>query len=176
MALIRWEPAPQVASLQGEVNRLFNTFFDAPAEGGGVRRWVPPMDLVETDGHFVLKADLPGVVEDDVKIEVENRVLTISGERRAENEDRKEGCVRVERSFGVFRRSLTLPGGIDPTGIAASFENGVLEVRIPKPAERRPHAIKIGARRDAASAGEQAPPDIEAGAGSTDAPQVGASA
>ena len=108
MALIRWEPAREVASLQGEVNRLFNTFFDGPAEGGVLRRWVPAMDLVETDGQFVLKADLPGVAEDDVKIEVEDRVLTVSGERRAEHEDRKEGYVRVERAFGSFRRSVTL--------------------------------------------------------------------
>ena len=109
-----------------------------------LRRWVPPMDLVETDGQFVLRADLPGVTESDVKIEVEDDVLTISGERKSEHEDRKKGYVRVERAFGSFRRSVTLPSGIEPEEIAATFDNGVLEVRIPKPAERKPHTVEIG--------------------------------
>jgi HSP20 family protein len=145
MALIRWEPAREVASLQGEVNRLFNSFFDAPGGDGVLRRWVPAMDLIETGEHFILKADLPGVAEGDVSIEVEDRVLTVSGERRAEHEERQEGYVRVERAFGSFRRSVTLPTGVDPEGIAATFNQGVLEVRIPKPAQRRPHAVKITA-------------------------------
>ena len=146
MALIRWEPARELNSLQSEMNRLFNTFFgDAPAtESGGLRRWVPAMDLLETDDHFVLRADLPGMTESDVKIELEDTVLTVSGERRAEHEDEKEGYHRVERAFGGFSRTLTLPKGVDPEGISASFDKGVLEVRIPKPEERKPRRIEIG--------------------------------
>ena len=101
------------------------------------------MDLVETDEHFVLKADLPGLAEGDVSIEVEDDVLTVSGERKAEHEDKREGYVRVERSYGAFRRSLTLPEGIDPEAVTASFDNGVLEVRIPKPEERKPRRVAI---------------------------------
>jgi HSP20 family protein len=157
MALIRWEPARELNSLQSEMNRLFNTFFDVPpGNGGGVRRWVPAMDLVETDDHFVLRADLPGLTENDVSIELEDNVLTISGERRSEHEERKEGYYRVERASGTFSRALTLPEGVDPQGVEASFENGVLEVRVPKPEERKPRkvAISVGASKPAIEGNE----------------------
>ena len=160
MALVRWEPVRELSSLQNEMNRLFTTFFDTPTPGNGnvpPRRWIPAMDLVETDTHFVLKADLPGLGEGDVNIEVEDNVLTVSGERKAEHEDKREGYVRVERSYGAFRRSLTLPEGIDPEAVIASFDNGVLEVRIPKPEERKPRrvAIQVG-DRPAAIDGDEA--------------------
>ena len=146
MALVRWEPVRELSSLQSEMNRLFNTFFDTPTtgtNGGGARRWVPSMDLVETDEHFVLRADLPGLAESDVSIELEDNVLTVAGERTAEHEDKKEGFYRMERSFGQFRRSLTLPEGVDADKIAATFDKGVLEVRIPKPEERKPRRVAI---------------------------------
>ena len=147
MALIRWEPTRELSSLQGEMNRLFNTFFDAPATPGnggtGVRRWVPAMDLVETEDSFVLRADLPGMSEEDIAIEVEDNVLTVSGERKTEAEEQREGFYRVERAFGSFRRSLTLPEGVDPKAVQAAFDKGVLEVRIPKPEERKPRRIEI---------------------------------
>ena len=160
MALVRWEPVGELSSLQNDMNRLFNTFFDTTTTGNGAtpRRWVPAMDLVETDDHFVLKADLPGLSEDDVHIDVEDDVLTVSGERKAEHEDKREGYVRVERSYGSFRRSLTLPEGIDADAVQATFENGVLEVRIPKPEERKPRkvAIQVGERPAAIEGGESA--------------------
>jgi HSP20 family protein len=127
------------------MNRLFNTFFDTPGPNGGqtVRRWLPPMDLVETEDDFVLKADLPGLSEQDVNIELEDNVLTISGERKSEHEERREGVHRVERAAGSFTRSLTLPDGVDPESIKASFDRGVLEVRIPKPEQRKPRKVEI---------------------------------
>jgi HSP20 family protein len=146
MALIRWEPAREVNSLQSEMNRLFNTFLDTQTGTGGSnggRHWIPAMDLVETPEHFILRADLPGLSEDDIDIELEDNVLTISGEREAEHESRQEGYYRVERASGSFRRSLTLPEGVDPDGIEAAFDNGVLEVRIPKPEERKPRKVAI---------------------------------
>lgn len=142
MALVRWEPLREINSIQGEVNRLFNTFFDTPVSAGE-RRWLPAMDLVESDDHFVLRADLPGLSEDDVTIELENDVLTVSGERKAEHETRKEGYHRVERAYGSFARSLTLPEGVDPESVEASFDRGVLEVRIPKPEQRKPRRVAI---------------------------------
>jgi HSP20 family protein len=136
-----------MATLQNEVNRLFGTFFDTPTTAmignGAVRRWMPAMDLVETDEHFVLRADLPGLGEDDVTLEVEDRVLTISGERKAEHEAKGEGYYRLERATGSFSRTLTLPDGVDPDAIAASFDKGVLEVRIPKPEQVKPRRISI---------------------------------
>ena len=165
MALVRWEPARELHSIQQEMNRLFNTFFDAPAGGNGgggaARRWVPAMDLVELDDHFVLRADLPGLGEGDVSIEVADDVLTISGERKFEHETRKDAYYRLERGAGTFGRSRTLPGGVDAGAIAASFDEGVLEVRIPKPEQRRPRLVEItvGDRQPAieATAAEAAP-------------------
>ena len=146
MALVRWEPVRELNSIQSEMNRLFNTFFDTTTTGngnGGARRWIPAMDLVETEEHFVLRADLPGMAEDDVKVELQDGVLTIAGERQAEHESRKEGFYRLERATGSFSRSLTLPDGVDPDAIAASFDRGVLEVRIPKPEQRKPRRVEI---------------------------------
>lgn len=142
MALIRWEPVRELGSLQNEVNRLFNTVFDTPVQAGE-RRWIPAMDLVEDEQHYVLRADLPGLGPDDVKIELEDGVLTVSGERKAEHAERKEGYHRVERAYGAFSRTLTLPDGVDPEAVEARFEHGVLEVRVPKPAEKKPHRVAI---------------------------------
>jgi len=145
MALVRWEPVRELNTIQGEINRLFNSFFDTPVaagEGAG-RRWLPAMDLVEADDHYVLRADLPGISEDDVTIEVEDSVLTVSGERKAEHEQRGEGYHRLERAYGAFSRSLTLPDGVDPQAVQARFDKGVLEVRIPKPEQRKPRRVAI---------------------------------
>ncbi|MCW3001270.1 MAG: Hsp20/alpha crystallin family protein [Conexibacter sp.] len=146
MALIRWEPAREINSLQQEMNRLFSTFFDTPAPGSagsGVRRWIPAMDLVETDDHFVLRADLPGMSQSDVELSLEDNVLTVAGERKTEHEQRGEGFYRLERASGAFNRSLTLPEGVDGDAIAATFDKGVLEVRIPKPEQRKPRRLQI---------------------------------
>jgi HSP20 family protein len=145
MTLVRWDPAREVDSLQSEVNRLFDTFFGGrPSNSSGARRWVPAMDLTETDDHLVLRADLPGLDRDDVDIEVKDGVLTVSGERKTAQEERTDGFYRVERAFGSFSRSLSLPDHVDASKIAADFNKGVLEVRIPKPEERKPQRIEIG--------------------------------
>jgi HSP20 family protein len=130
-----------------DVDRLFDAFFGGARES---RRWVPQMDLVEAEDHFVLKADLPGLDEGDVSIEIQDGTLTISGERKAEHESRERGWYRIERSFGSFSRSLTLPDRVDPEGISASFDRGVLDVRIPKPEEHKPRRVEItgGAREN----------------------------
>lgn len=143
MALIRWEPARELHSLQNEVNRLFG-LFDTPAAGAsGARDWIPAMDLAEDGGEYVVRADLPGLSEKDVQIELQDNVLTIAGERKSEHEERKRGYYRVERAAGRFSRALTLPEGVDPQRVRAHFDKGVLEVRIPKPAERKPHRVSI---------------------------------
>jgi len=157
MALVRWEPARELPTLQSEMNRLFSTFFDPANSGASAPRFVPAMDLIETPDAFMLKADLPGIPERAVHVEVEDDVLTISGERRSEQHEEKNGHVRIERATGSFRRAVTLPDGIDAEQVQASFENGVLEVRIPKPAERKPHRVQIAVG--------SAPADIEGGAG-----------
>jgi HSP20 family protein len=134
--LMRPEPFSQ------EVNRLFNTLFDA---GEAQQRWMPAMDLVESEDHFVLKADLPGLAEEDVNIEIQDNTLTVSGERQAEHEQHEKGWYRIERTFGSFSRSLTLPEGIDPDAVTAQFDRGVLSVHIPKPEQRKPRRVSIKA-------------------------------
>jgi HSP20 family protein len=126
------------------MNRLFDRFFDRPGTGGASRRWIPAMDLVEKDDHLELRADLPGMSEGDVDIEIKDGVLTISGERKAEGEETREGYRRVERAFGSFIRSVALPEGVDPNDVKANFENGVLEIEIPKPKESEPTRVQIG--------------------------------
>lgn len=128
-----------------EFDRLFNTLFD---RSQAQQRWVPAMDLVEGDDHFLLRADLPGMGEDDVSIEVRDNALSVSGERKTEVEQREKGWYRLERQFGRFSRSISLPEGVDPDGIAASFDKGVLEVRIPKPEQRKPRRIQIAGARN----------------------------
>ena len=152
MALVRWQPVRESSSLQNDMNRLFNHLLATPTAGNGaVRRSIPAMDVVETDDHFVLKADLPGLTEEDVNIDVDDNVLTVSGERKAQHEDEREGYVRVERSYGSFRRSLTLPEALlDADAVTASFARGVLEISIPKPEQRKPRRVAIQVGSDSA--------------------------
>jgi HSP20 family protein len=146
MALVRWEPVRELDALQSEMNRLFDGFFGAGrgTNGTRARRWIPAMDLVESEDHLVLRADLPGMSEDDIEIEIKDGVLTVSGERKSEQEHKDEGYYRVERAFGSFSRSLTLPDGVSADQVSANFDKGVLEVRIPKPEERKPQRVQIG--------------------------------
>ena len=146
MALIRWEPAAELNTIQNEMNRLFNTFFDQPAAGrggGASRRWVPAMDLVETADQYILRADLPGLSDEDINIQLEDNVLTISGERKTQHEQHEEGYYRIERASGSFARSLTLPEGVDSDDVHADFDRGVLEIRISKPEQKKPRQVQI---------------------------------
>jgi HSP20 family protein len=125
----------------------FDRLFDTVLQGrNAAQRWVPAMDLAETEDDFVLKADLPGLSEEDVAIEIEGNTLTVSGERRSEHEQDEGGWHRVERSFGSFSRSLTLPQGVEPDAVTAEFDRGVLSVRIPKPEAHKPRRVEITAR------------------------------
>jgi HSP20 family protein len=103
------------------------------------------MDLVETDDHLVLRADLPGLEKDDVEIEIKDGVLTVSGERKSEHTENSEGFYRSERAFGSFSRALSLSDGVKAEDVTADFDKGVLEVKVPKPEEAKPHRVAIGA-------------------------------
>ena len=150
MALIRWEPIP--------MDRLINSFFDTPTSPGApaARRFSPATDLLETDTHYVLRADLPGVSEDDVAVELENNVLTVRGERRSEQETNQNGYRRMERAYGSFHRSVRLPQGVNADAISATFERGVLEVSVPKPEQPQPKrvAINVGSSAPAIEASD----------------------
>lgn len=141
MAIVRWEPAGDFGSLQRDVNRLFSSFLDGDAVRTA-RAWTPAVDLHEHVDVFVLSADLPGVAAEDVAIDVERGILTLSGARTSPSGEESK-AVRTERGYGSFQRRLTLPEGVDPDEIVASFDRGVLEVRIPKPVKARPRRISI---------------------------------
>jgi len=153
MALIRWEPARELSTMQSEMNRLFGKFFDSATPGNGrrtaLRTWIPAMDITESENEYVLKADLPGLNEGDVNVELDDNVLRISGERKSEHKESKDGYHRVERAFGRFSRSLRLPEGVTAEGIQANFDNGVLEVHIQKPEQQKPQKVAISVGREA---------------------------
>jgi HSP20 family protein len=139
---------PAVPS-QSEISRLFNTFFDSatPLSASPLtqpsRSFVPALDIVEHADEYVLHADLPGLTEADVKIEIMDDVMTISGERKLERQETGEGYRRIERASGSFSRQLNLPKGVDASAIHAGFANGVLEIHVPKPAEAKPQVVEI---------------------------------
>jgi HSP20 family protein len=146
MAVVRWEPFREVAALQGEMSRFMNQLWGGAGGGTGPSAWLPALDVWETDDELVLALDLPGVPEDKVSIEVEDSVLTVSGEREHVAENSGDRFFRFERRFGQFSRSVTLPQGVDETTLSAEYTDGVLEIHVPKPAERKPTRIPIGAK------------------------------
>jgi len=140
--LVRWEPFRDIAQLQGEMGRLFNGLLDS--QGRSSQAWVPALDVWETDAELVYAFDLPGMSESEIEIEVQDDTLSVSGERVREARQESDRFFRYERRYGSFARAVGLPAGIDESKIAASYVNGVLEVRVPKPEEAKPRRIQLG--------------------------------
>jgi len=149
MAIVRWQPFQDLPSIQERMNRLFDDSFrglgrsgseDDWAFGGS---WAPSVDIFEHDGHIVLKAELPGIDPKDVDVRVENNVLTLRGERKLDSEVKREDYHRVERAYGKFSRSFTLPSVVDTEKIKADYTNGVLQVSLPQKEEAKPKQIAI---------------------------------
>lgn len=141
MAIVRWAPSRELAGM--EIERLNRMFADFYGEGFG-QGWVPPVDIFETDQHeVVVKAEVPDVKREDISLTFENGVLTIKGERRFDEEVRRENFQRVERHHGTFSRSFTLPNTVDPGRISASYKDGVLTVRMPQREEAKPKQIAV---------------------------------
>ena len=146
--LVRWEPFRELASVQNELSRFMNGLFDGP--GRVSQSWVPSLDVWETESEVVYAFDLPGIPEEKISIEVKEDTLTVSAEREKTEEASDEGFYRFERRFGSFARAVGLPKGVDQDEISAQYENGVLEIRVPKPAEQRPRTIAISKTVEAA--------------------------
>ena len=148
MAVIRRSPAGQIASLQSDMARMMNTFFGPSAFGAtaanGSSVWLPPVDVTESEDSLLLSFDLPGLKEDEIQVELDDNVLTVSGERRRQHEVKQDDYFRYERRFGSFSRSVALPAGVKDDAIQASYENGVLEIRVPKPEQYKPKRIQVG--------------------------------
>jgi HSP20 family protein len=147
---ITTDPTRELSLLQGDVNRVFERFFGPQPAAATAGRWIPALDITEEGDRFLLHLDLPGMTEDDIELELEDRVLRISGERRDTRAGASDGGFRrLERTFGRFERTLTLPRGVDAEAIEATFEHGVLEIAVPKPAEARPRRIAVNGRTEA---------------------------
>lgn len=139
--LVRWEPFRDLASLQSEMSRWMNGLFEGP--GRATQTWVPALDVWETDSEVVYAFDLPGIPEEKISIEVKDDTLTVSAEREKTEEVTEEGVYRFERRYGSFARAVGLPQGVDQDKIAARYENGALEIRVPKPEEQKPRRIAL---------------------------------
>jgi HSP20 family protein len=136
--------AEPMFTLQQRLNRLFeDTFLPPGAEPYSMAAWSPSCDIFETGNEIVVKAEIPGVKKEDVKVSVQDNVLTLSGERKFEEETKKENYVRVERGYGSFTRSFTLPAYVDATKISAGFKDGLLEVKLPKSEAAKPKEVEI---------------------------------
>jgi HSP20 family protein len=143
----RWDPFSELVTLQDRMSQLLNQpfgFGDRSEQQLAFSNFVPPVDVYEDEHHIILQAEIPGVEEKDLNLHVENNVLTISGERKLETEKKKENFHRLERHYGRFTRSFTLPPTADTQNINAEFENGLLKVTIAKREEAKPKQIKIG--------------------------------
>jgi HSP20 family protein len=145
MPIVRWEPFRDLLASQKEFDRLFRDAFSPFFREGelSTRTWAPPVDIYEDSNNLVLKADLPGVDPKDVEIKVENGMLYLSGERKFEKEVKEENYHRVERSYGAFSRSFSLPNSIDAEKVAAEYKDGQLILTMPKREEAKPKTIKI---------------------------------
>jgi HSP20 family protein len=139
--LVRWEPLRELTSLQSEMSRWMNGLLEDP--GRVTRSWVLALDVWETDSEVVYAFDLPGIPEEKISIEVDDDTLTVSAEREKTEEVTDEGRYRFERRYGSFARAVALPQGVDEDKISARYENGVLEVRVPKPEEQKPRKIAL---------------------------------
>jgi HSP20 family protein len=148
MALVRWEPFRELAALQNEMGRWMSQVAGVGglAGNGQSSTWMPAVDVWETDKELVLAFDLPGIPEDKIAVELEDNVLTVSGERERTQEHSTDRFYRFERRYGSFSRSVTLPTGVSEDSIQADYKDGVLEVRVPKPEEQKPKRIRIGSQ------------------------------
>jgi HSP20 family protein len=150
MAIVRWEPFRDLVATQDRFNRLFNDAFSrAFGESElGTQSWTPAVDIYETEHNLVLKAELPGVEPKDVEARVEDGTLYLKGERKFEKEVKEENFHRVERSYGSFVRSFTLPGSVDAEKVSAEYKDGILTLTMPKKEEAKPKTIKIQASKN----------------------------
>jgi len=153
MAIVRWDPFRELTALQSEVNRLFSRV--GSGDVAERQSWTPSIDVIETDDSIKLKAELAGMDPQDISIEVQDNVLTVSGERRFQEEVKEDKYYRIERRYGSFSRSLALPQTLNENGIEAKYENGLLEVVVPKAEVAKPKKIAV-------AIGEHKPETVEA--------------
>lgn len=156
MSLVRWNPVRELAnfpsdilSMQKEINHMFDRFFRGGTvadDGIMTTNWLPAVDLIEKDDEFVAKVELPGVNKDDVKITMQDNILTVRGEKKEEKETRQSNYHRLERSYGSFQRSFTLPNAVKADKVEAQYKDGILTITLPKSEEAKRKQIEVRVR------------------------------
>ena len=141
--LTRFEPFREFASLQNQMNRLLQQEPQGSEESLLQTRFAPPVDIYEDEHSYTLKLEVPGIDEKDVNVKLENNTLTVSGERKFEKDEKEENYRRVERRYGLFVRSFTLPATIDSENVTADYDKGLLKIRLAKKVEAKPKQIKV---------------------------------
>ncbi|MBC7806270.1 MAG: Hsp20/alpha crystallin family protein [Akkermansiaceae bacterium] len=171
MSIVRYDPFRDLDRLQSEMNRLFEGVIAPTNERGtgqmtqATRLWSPAVDVAETQTEIVLRAELPGLKPEDVDIELTGDTLTLRGERKFENEDRRDSFVRVERSYGRFQRSFTLAVPVNADAVIASYKDGLLEIHLPKSQANKPRKVQVtafGSEAVPVTAGTSNEPEISA--------------
>src|SRR5579864_4998379 len=141
--LTRWDPFREFSTLQDRMNRLFRDSYGDREEALTTSTFAPPVDVYEDEHNVTLKIEVPGIEEKDIDVRVENNTLTVHGERKIEKEEKEENYRRVERQYGSFTRTFTLPQSVDTENVAANYDKGVLKITLPKKAEAKPKQIKV---------------------------------
>lgn len=143
MALVKWEPMREMEQLFDRLTRSFGPLSLGVSETVSPEDWSPRVDVAETDGEFEVKAELPDIKKEDVHVTVDNGVLTLRGERRREKEEKGKRFHRIERSYGSFSRTFSLPDNVDAKHVKASFKDGMLSIRLPKTGESKAQALEV---------------------------------
>jgi HSP20 family protein len=143
--IARWDPFREFSTLQDRMNRLFRESYgpEGRDESLTTSQFAPPVDVYEDEHNVVLKVEVPGIDEKDIDVRVENNVLTVNGERKVEKEEKEENFRRIERQYGTFTRTFTLPSTVDAERIRADYDKGILKIVLPKKAEAKPKSIKV---------------------------------
>lgn len=141
--LTRWDPFREFSTLQDRMNRMFRDSYGDREEALTTSTFAPPVDVYEDEHNVTLKIEVPGIDEKDLDVRVENNTLTVHGERKFEKEEKEENFRRVERQYGSFTRSFTLPNTVDTDSIQAAYEKGILKIQLAKKAEAKPKQIKV---------------------------------
>ncbi|HNV03132.1 MAG TPA: Hsp20/alpha crystallin family protein [Vicinamibacterales bacterium] len=145
MTLVRWDPFRELSAMQERMNRLFGEAY-RPGEDDVMRRgaWVPPVDIYDAGNHeLVIKAELPDMTKDDIEIVVANNSLTLRGEKKMDSSIKEESCHRIERTYGAFSRSFSLPPTVDASKVSADYKNGVLTIKLPVREDAKPKQIQV---------------------------------
>src|SRR6478736_5310018 len=146
--MTRWEPLREFSAMQDRINRMNRLFLESyrpavPEEALTTTSYAPPVDIYEDEHNITLKLEVPGIDEKDIDVHIENTTLTVHGERKIEKEEKEENFRRVERHYGEFTRSFTLPSSVDTEQVSANYEKGVLKINLAKKAEAKPTQIKV---------------------------------